>query len=516
MLVGVPQESRPDEVRVALTPDRVEAVVALGFEVVVAHAAGVRAGFADADYEAAGAKIVDSAVVWQADIVLKVNAPAMEADNDECVLLKDGTTVVSFIAPAQNSALLQRLAAQKITLLAMDMVPRISRAQSLDALSAMSNIAGYRAVVEAANAYGQFFGGQMTAAGNIPPAKVLVIGVGVAGLSAIGAASSLGAVVRAFDSRPETREQAESLDAEFLQITVQEEAGSGDGYAREMSEAFNEAAQRLYAEQVREVDIIITTALLPGKPAPRLITKEMVQSMRRGSVVVDLAASGGGNCECTVSGKKITTDNGVHIIGYTDLAARLPGQASRLYAATLVNLLKLLCSEKDGAIQLDFDDVIQRTMTVLRHGEVTYPPPPVQVSVAPPPSAAAEPAAETVSAPPPKKSVLPVVACLGAALFASVAAVAPADFVSHFTVFILACIAGYYVVWNVTHALHTPLMSVTNAISGIIVVGALLQIGSGEPLVKGLAAIAVLIASINIFGGFAVTKRMLTMFRRKE
>jgi NAD(P) transhydrogenase subunit alpha len=397
----------------------------------------------------------------------------------------------------------------------MDAVPRISRAQSLDALSSMANIAGYRAVVEAAHEFGRFFTGQITAAGKVPPAKVLVAGAGVAGLAAIGAAGSLGAIVRAFDVRPEVKEQVQSMGAEFLEVEFKEDTGAGDGYAKEMSDDFNKKAAELYAEQAKDVDIIVTTALIPGRPAPKLITKEMVDSMKAGSVIVDLAAANGGNCEYTEADKVITTANGVKVVGYTDMVGRLPTQSSQLYSTNLVNLLKLLCKEKDGNIDINFEDVVLRGVTVVKEGEVTWPAPPIQVSAQPeqkpaPVKEKPEPKVEEPTSP--LKKVAALVVGLGA--FGWIASVAPAAFLSHFTVFVLACVVGYYVVWNVTHALHTPLMSVTNAISGIIVVGALLQIGQGHGAVSFLAFIAVLIASINIFGGFTVTKRMLEMFRK--
>lgn len=508
MLIGVPKERLSNEARVAATPKTVEQLLKLGFSVAIEQQAGIAASFTDSAYQQAGATLVDRQQALQADIVLKVNAP----DDEEIALLREGSTLVSFIWPAQNPQLMEKLAARKVNVMAMDAVPRISRAQSLDALSSMANIAGYRAVVEAAHEFGRFFTGQITAAGKVPPAKVMVIGAGVAGLAAIGAAGSLGAIVRAFDTRPEVKEQVKSMGAEFLELDFKEEAGSGDGYAKEMSQAFIEAEMALFAAQAKEVDIIITTALIPGKPAPRLITREMVAAMKPGSVVVDLAAQTGGNCELTVADRVTTTDNGVKIIGYTDLPSRLPTQSSQLYSTNLVNLLKLLCKEKNGEIDINFEDVVIRGVTTVRDGEVTWPAPPIQVSAAP---KAAQPAAqpqavEKTPASPWRKYLLLALAIV---LFACLANVAPAAFLSHFTVFALSCVVGYYVVWNVSHALHTPLMSVTNAISGIIVVGALLQIGHGG-WVTFLAFIAVLIASINIFGGFTVTQRMLKMFRK--
>lgn len=512
MKIGIPKESLAGETRVACTPTTVTQLQKLGFEVVVESGAGLAAGLVDAAYEAAGASIAKAAEVWKSPLIYKVNAPSAT----ELRRLKAGQTLVSFLWPAQNPELVEKLAAKKVNVLAMDMVPRISRAQALDALSSMANISGYRAVIEAANAFGRFFTGQITAAGKVPPAQMLVIGAGVAGLAAIGTANSLGAVVKAFDTRLEVAEQIESMGGQFLKLDFpQETGGSGDGYAKVMSEEFIAAEMKLFAEQAKEVDIIITTAAIPGKEAPKLITKDMVASMKAGSVIVDLAAATGGNCELTEAGKIVVSDNGVKIIGYTDMANRLAGQSSQLYATNLVNLAKLLSPNKDGEIALDFDDVIIRNMTVTREGEITFPPPAIQVSATPqqPTAAAAAPIAKPEpKAVPTWKKLAPAV--VGAILVLWMGAVAPAEFLNHFIVFVLACVIGYYVVWNVSHSLHTPLMSVTNAISGIIVVGALLQIGQGDGWVSLLAFIAVLIASINIFGGFYVTRRMLNMFRK--
>lgn len=509
MLVGIPRESLAGETRVAATPNTVEQLKKLGFDVVVESGAGALASFDDAAYVAAGASVATSADIWQADIIYKVNAPS----DAEIGLIKEGATLVSFLWPAQNPELVAKLSTKKINVLAMDMVPRISRAQSLDALSSMANIGGYRAVIEAAHSFGRFFTGQITAAGKVPPAKVLVIGAGVAGLAAIGSARSLGAIVRAFDTRLEVAEQIESMGGEFLKLDFGGEDGSSsDGYAKVMSDEFIKAEMALFAEQAKDVDIIITTALIPGKPAPKLITKEMVDSMKPGSVIVDLAAATGGNCEYTVPGELAVTDSGVKVIGYTDLPGRLPTQSSQLYATNLVNLAKLWCKEKDGNINLDFNDVVLRNMTVVHQGEVTFPPPAISVSAAPK-QEAAKPAAAKVEEKKPCKSKK-WLGAVGLGLFGLLGHVAPPEFLSHFTVFVLACVVGYYVVWNVSHSLHTPLMSVTNAISGIIVVGALLQIGSGSGLVSALAFVAVLIATINIVGGFTVTQRMLKMFRK--
>ncbi|CAH0529620.1 Re/Si-specific NAD(P)(+) transhydrogenase subunit alpha [Vibrio hippocampi] len=512
MQIGVPRESLSGETRVAATPKSVEQLLKLGFEVCIESNAGALASFDDSAYQTAGASIATHDEVWQSDLILKVNAPS----DQEIDLIKSGASLVSFIWPAQNPELMEKLSSKNINVMAMDSVPRISRAQALDALSSMANIAGYRAVVEAAHEFGRFFTGQITAAGKVPPAKVLVAGAGVAGLAAIGAAGSLGAIVRSFDVRPEVKEQVESMGAEFLEVDYQEDSGSGDGYAKEMSDDFNKKAAELYMQQAKDVDIIVTTALIPGRPAPKLITKEMVDAMQPGSVIVDLAAANGGNCEYTVADQVITTENGVKVIGYTDMVGRLPTQSSQLYATNLVNLLKLLCKNKDGAVDIDFEDVVIRGVTVVKEGEVTWPAPPIQVSAQPAPAKPVDkpkvkPEPEPTS---PVKKFAGLVVAVGA--FAWIASVAPAAFLSHFTVFVLACVVGYYVVWNVTHALHTPLMSVTNAISGIIVVGALLQIGQGSGVVTVLSFIAVLIASINIFGGFTVTKRMLEMFRKDK
>lgn len=511
MKIGIPKESAALETRVAATPSTVAQLKKLGFEVVFESGAGEAASLTDAAYTAAGAIVADAAEVWASPLIYKVNPPG----EPEAAALKAGQTLVGFFWPAQNPELVQQLADKQVNVLAMDMVPRISRAQALDALSSMANISGYRAVIEAANAFGRFFTGQITAAGKVPPAQVLVIGAGVAGLAAIGTANSLGAVVKAFDTRLEVAEQIESMGGQFLKLDFPQEAGgSGDGYAKVMSEEFIAAEMKLFAEQAQQVDIIITTAAIPGKPAPKLITKEMVESMKAGSVIVDLAAATGGNCELTRPGELFVTDNGVKIIGYTDMANRLAGQSSQLYATNLVNLTKLLSPNKDGEIALDFEDVIIRNMTVTRDGEITFPPPAIQVSAAPQQAAAqAAPVAKPEPKPVPAwKKLAPAV--IGALAVLWIGAVAPAAFLNHFIVFVLACVIGYYVVWNVSHSLHTPLMSVTNAISGIIVVGALLQVGQGNGVVSLLAFIAILIASVNIFGGFYVTRRMLNMFRK--
>ena len=509
MRIGVPKETRPGETRTAATPKTVTQLIALGHDVCVESGGGTLASFTDQAYVEAGASIAPTQEIWASDIVVKINPPS----DTEIAQLRPGAILASLLAPALAPELLDKLSAQGVTALAMDAVPRISRAQSLDVLSSMANLAGYRAVIEAAHEFGSLFTGQITAAGKVPPAKVLVVGAGVAGLAAIGTAHSLGAIVRAFDARPEVGEQVESMGGEFLKIDVEQAAPSADGYAKETSADFNALAEELYADQARDVDIIITTALIPGRPAPRLISAAMVASMKPGSVIVDMAAANGGNCELSRPDELVVSDNGVKIIGYTDLPGRLPTQSSQLFGTNIVNLMKLLTPAKDGLVVLDFDDVVQRGMTVVRDGEKTWPPPPVQVS--------AQPAAAVAAAPAPVKAVAKpkdprrkyAVMALGAVLFLGVASVAPATFLGHFTVFALACVVGYYVIFNVTHALHTPLMSETNAISGIILVGALSLIGRGGA-VTVLSFIALAVASINVFGGFTVTHRMLTMFRK--
>lgn len=512
MKIGIPHESLSGETRVAATPKTVAQLSKLGFDVVVESGAGRAASLSDDSYAEAGATVAAGDAVWACPAIFKVDAP----NDAEIARMSEGTILVSFIMPAQNADLVAKLKKKKITVMAMDMVPRISRAQAMDALSSMANISGYRAVIEAAENFGRFFTGQITAAGKVPPAEVLVIGAGVAGLAAIGTARQLGAVVKAFDTRLEVADQIESMGGQFLKLNFFEQAGGiDDGYAKTMSKEFIEAEMKLFAEQAKQVDIIITTAAIPGKPAPKLITREMVDSMKEGSVIVDLAALTGGNCEYTVPGEVFETENGVKIIGYTDMANRLAGQSSQLYSTNLVNLAKLMTPQKDGSLALNFDDVIIRHMTVTHNGESMYPPPPIQVSAAPEaaPKVAAQPAEPVEKAPAPlwKKLVPSVVAAL---LVLWIGAVAPAEFLNHLIVFVLACVVGYYVVWNVSHSLHTPLMSVTNAISGIIVVGALLQISQGHTLVSWLAFFAILIVSVNIFGGFFVTRRMLNMFRK--
>ncbi len=511
MKICVPKEIYTGEKRVATTPDVTAQLIKLGFTVAVESGAGLSASFSDDAYESAGAEIIrDTADIWStADIILKVRAP----EQSEIDQMKAGQTLISFIWPAQNQSLIEQLAAKKVTVLAMDSVPRISRAQKLDALSSMANIAGYRAVVEAANHFGRFFTGQITAAGKIPPAKVMVIGAGVAGLAAIGTANSLGAIVRAFDTRPEVKEQVESMDAEFLELDFEEEASGEGGYAKVMSDEFIKAEMELFAAQAKEVDIIITTALIPGKPAPELITEDMVKSMKDGSVIVDLAAEQGGNCKLTEP-DQVMTHHGVTIIGFTDLPSRLPTQSSQLYATNIRHLLADMCPDKNGEINVDMEDEVIRGTTVIKNGEITWPPPAPKLSAAPKkaPEKKPEPEVKVIKKPGVLSYLIPFIAG-GLALF-GLGLVAPPEFMQHFTVFVLACFVGYMVIWNVTPSLHTPLMSVTNAISSIIIIGALLQISSENKTIMILAAIAILITSVNIFGGFAVTQRMLQMFRK--
>ncbi len=512
MRIGVPRETSPGERRVAATPKTVEQIRKLGYEVSVESGAGRLAAFDDDAFRAAGAQVAGADEVWAADVVFKINAPSAE----EIDRLRSGQTVVSLLAPALNPDLVAALAARGVTALAMDAVPRISRAQALDVLSSMANLGGYRAVIEAANEFGSLFTGQVTAAGKVPPAKVLVVGAGVAGLAAIGTASSLGAIVRSFDARPEVAEQVESMGAEFLRIDVEDTGPSATGYAKEMGEDFNRKAAELYAAQAADVDIVITTALIPGRPAPRLITEEMVATMKPGSVVVDMAASNGGNVAGSRADERVVTENGVIILGYTDLPGRLPTQASQLFGTNLVNLLKLVTPEKDGQFTLDLEDPVQRGMTAVRTGEVLWPPPPVQVSAAPAKVQAApvEPAAPKRKMSAEARLGLIGVGALG---FLALSSVMPEPFLGHFMVFMLSVVIGFYVIGNVHHALHTPLMSVTNAISGIILVGALLQVGhEGKVLQSLLAFVAILVASINVFGGFTVTARMLQMFKRED
>ncbi|MBF0124499.1 MAG: Re/Si-specific NAD(P)(+) transhydrogenase subunit alpha [Magnetococcales bacterium] len=524
MRIVIPKEIYEGERRVAASPDSVQRLIKLGFNVAIESGAGAAASFPDGQFQAAGAEVIaDTRALWNsADVVLKVRPPMANAQLGlhEADLLPEGATWIGFIWPAQNQEIMDRLVARKATVLAMDQVPRISRAQKLDALSSMANIAGYRAIIEAANHFGRFFTGQITAAGKVPPAKVLVIGAGVAGLAAIGAAVSLGAIVRAFDTRPEVKDQVKSMGAEFLELDFEEEGGSSGsgGYAKQMSQAFIDAEMALFAAQASEVDIIVTTALIPGKPAPRLITADMVAAMKEGSVIVDLAAETGGNCEGVQPGQ-VVVKNGVTLIGFTDLPSRLPTQASQLYATNLRHLLTDLCPKKDGQLVINMEDDVVRGTTVIHQGQISWPPPPLKVAAqaAVDTSKKAAPAAEPVDpervAAEQNRSILRIMGITGVLLLA-LGASAPAAFLTHMTVFVLSIFIGYMVIWNVTPALHTPLMSVTNAISGIIVIGAMLQISAPSYTVEFLAIVAVLIATINIAGGFLVTQRMLRMFRK--
>lgn len=511
MLIGIPRESKPGETLVAATAKTVSQLTNLGYDVVVESGAGVHADQPDGAFVDAGVRVGTPEEVWAADVVVKVNAPT----DEEIGRLRPRATIISMMAPGRSPELLEKLQAQGVTALAMDAVPRISRAQSMDVLSSMANVAGYRAVVESAHEFGRMFTGQVTAAGKIPPARVFVVGAGVAGLAAIGAASAMGAIVRAFDVRPEVAEQVESMGAQFVELDASLFAEkSSDGYAKEMTEEQVAATAAMYDEEARAADIVITTALIPGRPAPSLLTAETVAGMKNGSVIVDMAAANGGNAAGTVADEKVVTENGVTILGYTDLAGRLAAQTSQLYGTNIVNLLKLLTPEKDGNLGLDFDDVVQRGITVVKEGESTWPPPAVQVSAAP--AAAAAPAAEPKPAKEPMSAGTKVGLVLGAiGLFWLVNALAPTDELRrHFTVLMLSIVIGYYVIGKVAHALHTPLMSVTNAISGVVVVGALVQVATDDKLVLAMSAVAILLASINVFGGFAVTRRMLAMFSK--
>ena len=523
-VIGVPKETAAGEKRVATVPEVVEKLIKLGFKVAVESGAGDAANCSDDSYRAAGAQIADSAAkLWaESDIVFKVSVPTAE----EVGLMHADQTLITFIWPAQNPELMQQLAARKVTVLAIDSLPRmLSRAQKMDALTSQAGVAGYRAVIEAANAFGRFFNGQITAAGKVPPAKVFIAGAGVAGLAAIGTAAGLGAIVRANDTRAEVADQVVSLGGEFVKVDYEEEGSGGGGYAKVMSEGFQQAQREMYAKQAREVDIIITTALIPGKPAPKLITADMVKSMKPGSVIVDMAAERGGNCELTEPGQAVVK-HGVTIVGYTDLTSRLAKQSSTLYGTNLFRLTEELCKTKDGVINVNMDDDAIRGLTVIKEGNITWPPPPLKLSAPP----AAKPAAMPSKAPKHGEASAPASATRTAVMFGIAAlafwfvgANAPAAFLGHFTVFVLAVFVGYMVVWNVTPALHTPLMSVTNAISSIIAIGALVQIA--PPLVAGgaarpeqwihwLAWVGMALTAINMFGGFAVTQRMLQMFRK--
>jgi NAD(P) transhydrogenase subunit alpha len=524
MQIGIPAETSAGEKRVATVPEVVEKLIKLGFKVAVESGAGEGANCSDESYRAAGAEIiVGAAKLWaESDIVFKVTIPT----STEVGLMRESGTLIGFIWPAQNPELMQQLAAKKATVLAIDCLPRmLSRAQKMDALTSQAGVAGYRAVIEAANAFGRFFNGQITAAGKVPPAKVFIAGAGVAGLAAIGTAAGLGAIVRANDTRAEVADQVKSLGGEFVKVEYEEEGGGGGGYAKVMSEGFQQAQREMYAKQAKEVDIIITTALIPGKPAPKLITAEMVKSMKPGSVIVDMAAERGGNCELTEPGQAVVK-HGVTIVGYTDLNSRLAKQSSTLYGTNLFRLAEELCKTKDGIINVNMEDDAIRGLTVIKDGVVTWPAPAPKL-----PPVAAKPAAKPVAAPahghggggaPASTTKTAVMFGVAALLFILIGTYAPAAFLGHFTVFVLACFVGYMVVWNVTPALHTPLMSVTNAISSIIAIGALVQIAPPlalgfdrpEEWIRWLAVVAIALTAVNMFGGFAVTRRMLSMFRK--
>ena len=522
MKIGAPRELAKGEARVALTPDSAQFIQKLGHACLIESGAGEAAGFDDDAYRNAGVTVVDGAeALWsEAEVVIKVREPS-EAEAER---LREGQTLISFFWPAQNEALLETCRAKGATVVAMDMVPRISRAQKMDALSSMANIAGYRAVIEAGNHFGRFFTGQVTAAGKVPPAKVLVIGAGVAGLAAIGTATSLGAVVRAFDVRPEVAEQIESMGAEFLFLDFEEsqDGSATGGYAAPSSPEFREKQLECFREQAPDVDIVITTALIPGKPAPKLWLEDMVKAMKPGSVIIDLAAEKGGNCDLTVADERVVSDNGVVVVGYTDFPSRMATQASLLFSTNIRHMLTDLTPEKDGAIVHDMEDDVIRGATVTHAGEITFPPPPPKVKAI----AAAKPKPKEKAPTPEEKKAAELATFkaqtkrqvtllgVGGALMLLLGQIAPASFMQHFIVFVLACFVGFQVIWNVSHSLHTPLMAVTNAISGIIILGAILQIGSGSGIVMLLAAISVLIATINIVGGFMVTRRMLAMFQK--
>ncbi|WP_413992345.1 Re/Si-specific NAD(P)(+) transhydrogenase subunit alpha [Labrys okinawensis] len=522
MKIGALKERYAGETRVAVTPSSAAHMAKLGHKIFIEAGAGVASGFSDADYEKAGATVATSAgaLVDVADVLAKVRQPT----EIELGQMKEGQTLISFFYPSQSEALLKQAQKRGVTVIAMDMVPRISRAQKMDALSSMANIAGYRAVIEAANNFGRFFTGQVTAAGKVQPAKVLVIGAGVAGLAAIGAARGLGAIVRAFDVRPEVAEQIESMGGEFLflDFSDQQDGASTGGYAAPSSPEFRAKQLELFRAQAPEVDVVVTTALIPGRDAPKLWTADMVAAMKAGSVVVDLAAERGGNCDLTVPDQKIVTNNGVTVVGYTDFPSRMGAQASELYANNVRHFVADLTPAKDGAIKHNMEDDVIRGATVTHEGEITFPPPPPKVAAI----AAQKPRERPKEVTAQERRVREraefraqsrsqfTLLVLGAGLMVLVGVYAPPSFLAHFIVFVLACFVGFQVIWNVSHSLHTPLMAVTNAVSGIIILGALLQIGLGSSWVIVLSAISVLIASINIVGGFLVTRRMLAMFQK--
>lgn len=521
--IGALREIFEGENRVAMTPDSALQLAKLGHVCCIETGAGVKAGFSDATYEAVGVEVLKTAaaVVKAADVLVKVRGPEAK----EAKALREGQTLISFFWPAQNAELLETVKDRGATVVAMDMVPRISRAQKMDALSSMANIAGYRAVIEAGNNFGRFFTGQVTAAGKVPPAKVLIVGAGVAGLAAIGTSTSLGAITLAFDVRPEVAEQIESMGAEFVYLDFSEAQTDGaatGGYAAPSSPEFREAQLKKFRELAPSVDIVITTALIPGRPAPKLWTEDMVQMMKPGSVIVDLAAERGGNCDLTVPDQKIVTENGVTIVGYTDFPSRMAAQASTLYSNNIRHMLADLTPKKDGVIVHNMEDDVIRGATVAHAGAITFPPPPPKIAAI----AAQKPKEKVKELTPEEKRAAETAAfkaetrnqvtllAVGGALILLAGLFAPASFMSHFIVFVLSCFVGFQVIWNVSHSLHTPLMAVTNAISSIIILGALMQIGSGNWLVVILAALSVFMAGINIFGGFMVTRRMLAMFQK--
>lgn len=521
MRIGTPKEIYPGETRVAMTPASAVELQKLGYECLIEKGAGDASRFSDQDYKDAGVKVVATAAALYkaADIVAKVRPP----EDIEVKRLRAGQTLVSFFYPAQNEKLMNAANKKGAHVIAMDMVPRISRAQKMDALSSMANIAGYRAVTEAANSFGRFFTGQITAAGKVPPAKILVVGAGVAGLAAIGAAQSMGAMVYAFDVRPEVAEQIESMGAEFVFLEFEEDQQDGattGGYAAPSSPIFREKQLEKFRELAPEIDIVITTALIPGRDAPKLWLKDMVAMMKPGSVIVDLAAERGGNCDLTVADEKIVTDNGVTIIGYTDLPARMAAQSSTLYATNIRHMMTDLTPKKDGKLKHDMKDDVIRGATATHKGKITFPPPPpkIQAIAAQKPKApektADEIKAEEAAAALQAGKQQTMVLIGGGLLMLLIGAYAPASFMQHFIVFVLSCFIGFQVIWKVSHALHTPLMAITNAISGIIILGALLQIGGHGFIVTVLASISILIATINIVGGFMVTRRMLQMFQK--
>lgn len=521
MRIGSPKEVMPGEARVAMTPDSAIQLQKLGYECFIESGAGIEARFSDTDYRAAGVTVLDSseALFQSVDVVAKVRPPL----ENEVNRLSKGQTLVGFFNPAGNDTLLELASSRQANVIAMEMVPRISRAQKMDALSSMANIAGYRAVIEASNHFGRFFTGQVTAAGKVPPAKVLIIGAGVAGLAAIGTAQSLGAIVRAFDVRPEVAEQIQSMGAEFLFLDFEDsqDGAATGGYAAPSSPEFREKQLALFLEQAPEIDIVITTALIPNREAPELWTQEMLAAMKPGSVIVDLAAEKGGNCKLTVADQKVLTDNGVTIIGYTDFPSRMAAQASTLYATNVRHMITDLTPEKDGQLVHNMEDDVIRSSTVTFEGEITFPPPPLKVQAIAsnatpkqPEKTPEEKAAEEAQAIAKAGHQQTRLLVIGGALMALIGLYAPTEFMQHFIVFVLAVFVGFQVIWGVAHSLHTPLMAITNAISGIIIVGAILQVDSSIPIVAILAGISVLIATINIVGGFMVTRRMLQMFKK--